>query len=261
MAAPKSIYKPIRELNDKEKFIKICIPLTKTSGKIRVKSRNRFNDYGLPVPTRKEKLTEKCYIEWQISYDVPVKDDKNFTTLKTKDFIGSNGKKKYLFELSECIKYFYDWGVVSKEELLEIKTFLSSITKDKYLDVDKNLLINRTHPIETTINGFDFLYSRVEYPLLVYSFKNYEVLTEIQIKEKQRAVGTQPMLYLCFNITELDDSEKLLNRTVDAKEEATFTFNENNKDVLLQMLKFFGTLSNRHKYDVIKIIDLILNWS
>ena len=253
-------FKPISELNPKEKFIKISIPLTKSSGKIRVKQRNKFCEYGVPVATRKNNITANCYVEWQIGYDVVIDDDKKETTLTDRTFISSNGKTKNLFELSECIKYFYDWGIISKDELLGIRKYLSDMDEKCYLDARNSLAINRTEPYETEINDFAFLYSKVEYPVLVYNFKNHKIMLEIQIKEKQKAIGTQPMLYVCIDISELDNSNLILNRAAIAKEFATFTFNKENKDILLVMLKIFGTLSDRHNIDVISIIDLILNW-
>ncbi|MCQ2741543.1 MAG: R.Pab1 family restriction endonuclease [Alphaproteobacteria bacterium] len=99
----------------------------------------------------------------------------------------------------------------------------------------------------------------VEYPLLVYQFGNFEIVAEIKITEKQYAIGVQPMLYLCFPITELENSEKLLGRTAKTKETANFVINKENISVFLEMLKLFGTLSKNHNKDIISIINVILN--
>jgi hypothetical protein len=52
------------------KEIRVAIPLTATSGKIRIKRRSILNEYGIPVATCQTELTQNCYIEWQIGYDV-----------------------------------------------------------------------------------------------------------------------------------------------------------------------------------------------
>lgn len=250
----------IQEVNEKEKTIKVAIPLTSTSGKIRIKKRTKFNDYGKPVATRQTPFTQSCYVEWQIGYDVPVNDNKKalLTTSKEQTFIGANGKTKYLYELSEYIKYFYMWGVITKSELLEIKQFLQAISPDNCLDKHHTMAIKHSDLIPKKINDIDFFFTVVESPVIIHDFGKYEIIAEIQTKEKQHAIGRQPMLYFCFPITELDESEKLLGRVANPKEIATFTFNKEAKSVFLDMLKIFGILTYNHKQDVISIINLII---
>ena len=245
---------------DKEK-IKVAIPLTNGTGKTRIKKRSLLNEYGLPVSTKSEPFSQKCYVEWQIGYDAIIADTEKIekTTLKDFRFIGANGKEKTLYELSEYIKYFYDWKLVDKNTLKSIKDFLSSLSNSDFLDTNPELSIKRTHPICKTINGFDFMWTKVEYPLLIYKFGNFEIVAEIKITEKQYAIGTQPMLYLCFPITELENSENLLGRTAKTKEMANFIIDKSNINVFVEMLKLFGTLSESHNKDIISIINVILN--
>jgi hypothetical protein len=94
------------KLDENKKEILVHIPLTTTSGKIRIKERNLLNEYGIPVATRQIPFSQKHYVEWQIGYDVVIGENKE-TTLIDKTFIGANGKNKALYELSEYIYYFY----------------------------------------------------------------------------------------------------------------------------------------------------------
>lgn len=248
----------IKEINKNE--IKVAIPLTKGTEKARVKKRSILNEYGIPVSTKTEPFSQNCYIEWQIGYDV-IKSDinkLNKTTLKDYSFNGANGKEKTLYELSEYIKYFYDWGIIKQKELINIKNFLLNIPENNFLDQNPELSIKRTHPISKIINTLNFMWTKVEYPLLIYKFGNFEIVAEIKITEKQYAIGTQPMLYLCFPITELENSEKLLGRTAQTKEYGNFIINSNNINVFLEMLKLFGTLSKNHNKDILSIINIIL---
>lgn len=252
----------IQEINNKE--IKVAIPLTKGTDKTRIKKRSILNEYGIPVSTKSEPFNQKCYVEWQIGYDVVTSDSEKLgkTTLQDLRFIGANGKEKALYELSEYIKYFYDWAVITRQELLDIKAYLLNLSDNDFLDNPighPELAIRRTNFVEKQINGFDFLWTQVEYPLLVYKFGNFDIVTEIIIKEKQYAIGIQPMLYLCFPITELEDSQNLLGRTAKTKEFASFKIDKNNISVFVEMLKLFGTLSKNHNIDAVKIIDTILN--
>lgn len=73
--------------------VNYALPLTAVAGKVRIKERNTFSDYGLPIAPTKTRISIKHYTEWQIGYDEVVTKD-NF------HFIGANGKPKKLFELS-----------------------------------------------------------------------------------------------------------------------------------------------------------------
>jgi hypothetical protein len=244
-------------LNEKEKQILVYISLTTTSGKIRVKERNMLNEYGIPVATKQTKFSQKHYIEWQIGYDVVVGESKE-TTLLNKNFVGANGKNKALYELSEYLYYFYKWNIIKKEKLQKIKDFIEKADDNLLIDVNNNYNILRSNFKETLLFDIEFLQAEIKYPLLVHKFKNYDIVTEIVIKEKQRAIGIMPMLYLCFPITELKSDISLLGRTAETKETADFVLDENNIDVLLEMVKIFGVLSKAHKHDILEIIKVIV---
>ena len=242
----------------------VAIPLTKGTEKTRIKKRRVLNEYGIPVSTKQQPFTQNCYVEWQIGYDVVVSDEQKLirTTLQNMRFIGANEKEKALYELSEYIKYFYDWGIVPKERLLEIKNYLTSLTCNDFIDnpvSHPELSVKRTTFVPRQINEVEFLWGKVEYPMLIHKFGNYEIITETIIKEKQYAIGIQPMLYLCFPITELECDEPLLGRTAKTKEFAQFKITKDNIFVFVEMLKLFGMLSENHNKDVISIIDLILS--
>ena len=126
------------------------------------------------------------------------------------------------------------------------------------LNNNKHCQIKRTHPIEKRINTINFYALTVEYPQLIHRFGKYDVVTEITIREQQRAVGIQPMLYFCFPITELQAKIPLIGRCAETKEFAQFEFNKNNCFIVLEMIKIFGMLSTSHQYDSLQIIKTIL---
>jgi len=263
-------------ISESEHKIKVPILLTAISGKIRIKKRSILNEYGLPVSVKKEGFKENNYVEWQIGYDVNwgkkyKKDDKNVKVKKKKDleklmettleniqFLRPNRTIKSFYELSEYIWYFYKWDIVSRKDLESIIDYLNSISFTNLIDNNSELQIDRSHSIVKNINGLDFEYTQVKYPLLIHKFHGYEIVTEIKITEKQHAIGTQPMLYLCFPITELKMKINLIGRTAETKEIAHFEITENNIKVFLEMLKIFGILSNNHKHDILQIINTIL---
>jgi hypothetical protein len=252
---------PIISIKEQEHKIEVPILLTAVSGKIRVKNRSMVNEYGTPVAVKRDGFALSNYVEWQIGYDVVKKETEKLaeSSLPETEFIGANGKTKALYELSEYIWYFYKWGVISREELAEVASYLNSLPSNDLIDNNSELQIDRSHPTAKNINGFDFEYTQVKYPLLIHKFHGYEIVTEIKITEKQYAVGTQPMMYLCFPVTELKAQTNLVGRTAKTKEIANFEITENNISVFLEMLKMFGTLSDNHKHDILQIINTILD--
>ena len=91
------------EIISNREGLKVVLPLTQPTGKIRVKRRNAFNEYGQPVATRQLPLSQCDYVEWQIGYDLEV-DKAIGTSLESIRFINNAGKEKCPYELSELIR-------------------------------------------------------------------------------------------------------------------------------------------------------------
>ncbi|MDR2457128.1 MAG: R.Pab1 family restriction endonuclease [Clostridiales Family XIII bacterium] len=250
---------PEISINKNDKKIEMPILLTAVSGKIRVKNRSTANEYGTTVAVRRDGFKQNNYIEWQIDYDVVKKDVeklKNSSLPKT-SFISANGKEKALYELSEYIWYFYKWNIITDNKLDEIKSYLYATKNEDLIDNNSELRIERSHSMNKTINKFNFEYSQVKYPLLIHKFGKYEIITEIKITEKQFAIGTQPMLYLCFPITGLRAKSNLIGRVAEMKEIAYFDITKENIFVFVEILNIFGILSESHKHDILQIIETI----
>ncbi|MFP6200722.1 R.Pab1 family restriction endonuclease [Helicobacter pylori] len=245
------------EIDNNKKVIEISIPLTSISGKARVKIRHAFSDYGISTATRKIPFSLKHYIEWQIGYDVPIKDKEKFelTTLKDEKyhFLGANNKIKTLYELSEIIYYAKQLNLISLENL---ENTLKYLEKQKQF-IEDNFTITRERFRSHQFGGMDFELSRISYPLLIHSFNDNQ-LSEIVIREQQYGSKTQAMLYFCFSILELKTATPLLNRTAMLKEHALLIIHKTNALMFLEMLKIFGLLSQAHHNDVLKILEKIL---
>lgn len=242
---------------DKEKKeIIVDVPLTSPTGKMRIKSRSMFYQYGEPHATRSKPLTQNNYVEWQIGYGLDEKE-RDKSSLPDKSFIAYNNAKKVLYELSEYLYYFYHWDMIIYPELKEAFEFLSDLEEKDLISHHPDCQITRTHPIEKQINNTIFFEMTLRYPQLVYKFGKYEIIAEITIKEKQRAVGIQPMLYLCFPITELEESENLMGRIAEKKEIARFVMNKSNCRIVIEMIRIFGMLSPSHHKDILAILRSI----
>lgn len=141
-------------------------PLSKAMGKVRIKERFAFSDYGIPVPPTQTTITHKHYIEWQIGYDRVISRGEEY------HFIGANGKKKQIYELSEFLDFGLDSGLLSVDELLKLQ---EKISHNKEFIEEKERII-RTNFIIDSIDGVEFLKSSVSYPLLVYRFEDKDIL-------------------------------------------------------------------------------------
>jgi hypothetical protein len=247
-------------IDKNKKELRVAIPLTKGTEKTRIKKRSFFNEYGFPVATRTEAFSQSCYVEWQIGYDVVLSKQEKLekTTLSEITFTGANLKNKALYELSEYIYYFYKWGVISKTNLINIQNFLENLKENDFIDKNSELSIERSHPILKIFNGIEYHWTQVKYPVLIHKFGKYEILMEIIVKEKQYAIGVQPMLYFCFPVTELRSKKQLIGRIAESKETAQFIINKDNISIFVSMLKIFGALSENHNKDIKTIIEKII---
>ncbi len=222
------------KIDNNKKVIGVSIPLTSISGKARVKIRHAFSDYGISTATRKIPFSLKHYVEWQIGYDVPIKDKEKFelTTLKDEKyhFLGANNKVKTLYELSEMIYYAKQLNLISLENL---ENTLKYLEKQKQF-IEDNFTITRERFRLHQFGGMDFELSRISYPLLIHSFNDNQ-LSEIVIREQQYGSKTQAMLYFCFSILELKTATPLLNRTAMLKEHALLIIHKTNALMFLEL--------------------------
>jgi len=147
----------------KENNILLNIPAT-NAGKFRFKKRQNRLDFGKTFSTREGIFDEQTYLEWQIGYDVPINDvesGKKGTKLTSKHFIGSNGKTKYPYELSEI---FYNAMELKFISIEEVENLLKEISNYKYFIDEKSITVERQSLL--TINGINFEETSIKLPTL-----------------------------------------------------------------------------------------------
>src|SRR3989344_7323793 len=145
------------------KRIIIKIPAS-NEGRFRFKKRKDNLEFGEIFSTREKNFDEEVYLEWQIGYDITIKDaeeGKKETKLKTKTFIGSNGKEKYPYELSELLYDSVNSNLIALEKiqllLEEIKTYKNFIDERK---------IVVEHHSKVVINNMRFEEMSIKLPTL-----------------------------------------------------------------------------------------------
>lgn len=232
------------------------LSISTPTGKVRVKDRNVFYEYGKPVSTRSEAIPSTAYIEWQIGYDLESKaENLGKTTLVDREFINNKNKKKLPYELSEILFYSYELGLISSEEILSVKNSIRGFKQDDLLE--NCLQIWRSDPKPKKIANINFEFMELKYPLLVHKFDEYEVVTEILVKEKQKAVGIQPMLYVCIPMKHVHamGRKDVFGRMAEKKEMVSWEIGLVEARFSLEVMKLFGLLSVAHQKDVLAILE------
>ncbi len=225
--------------------------LSRPSGKIRIKERLAFMDYGQPIAPTQTVITPSHYIEWQIGYDRVIERGEEM------HFVGANGKNKQIYELSEFIKFGLDSGILSSEDIVNLKNKIAR--NGEFIDTTQN--ISREHFTPTTIAGVEFLKSRVSYPLLIHTFGDTNIICEIIVREKQRAIGIMPMLYFCIAMSCVASSSgacDFIGRQIASKECGYLEIGSQNIAIFVKMFEIFGLLSRAHQHDCVAILDYIL---
>ncbi|WP_104721916.1 R.Pab1 family restriction endonuclease [Helicobacter mesocricetorum] len=233
------------------KNLKYKFPLSKAMGKIRIKERFAFSDYGIPVAPTQTIMTAKHYIEWQIGYDKVVKKNESY------HFIGANGKTKQIYELSEFLDFALCKKWITPNDIRNIKTNIKN-----YQDfIERKEKIMRTNFVNDNLNGIEFLKANVSYPLLIHRFQNNDLLCEIVVREKQFAVGTMPMLYFCVALSSLKDcdNQSFIGRKIQSNEYGYLEITKENIAIFIQIFRIFGLLSKVHQYDCLQILDYLLS--
>jgi R.Pab1 restriction endonuclease len=83
---------------------------------------------------------------------------------------------------------------------------------------------------------------------------------EIQLKQKQRAVGYQAMVYVCLPFDKIITAkgEPRPAGPAHTKETVRYIFSAENIDFLFDIVRAFGIASRQHNEDLTKILDAIL---
>jgi hypothetical protein len=229
----------------------ICVrlPLTDVTGKVRVKE--KFSDgFGLPVAPSKTSLGEKHYLEWQIGYDIP---NTNSPTVVLQIQFQRKGETKYGHELSKIIFEAVRLGILSTNDLVHE---IDSLKKIPPTEFEESQAVQVEVSTNAAADGFQSAVQRL--PQFTKSTPHGWV--QIQLKQKQRAVGYQAMVYVCLPMAEVlaMDGSPRKPGSARSKETVYYDFTRANSDLLLAIIHAFGIASQQHNEDVRQILGKIL---
>ncbi|WP_052833597.1 R.Pab1 family restriction endonuclease [Staphylothermus hellenicus] len=201
------------------------LPITLPTSKVRVK-RN-----GEPIPARQTKLREDDLLEWQISYK---KDE------------------EVLIEAGKMLEIAYNRGIITREELKQLRDYAVKVPQT----FDKQFKILKEETNRAFLGEFKVFFRHI--PIIHKDLDN-GCFVEAELKHKQRAVGYQPMLYVFIpvrNVVTNDAVGSLVGRTARPKEVVKWFPTKND---IIEIMKTFAVLSQKHREDVIEIIERIIS--
>ena len=229
--------------------VRIRLPLTDVTGKVRVKEMHP-DGFGIPVAPSKASLGEKYYIEWQIGYDIP---NTNSPSVVPEIKFQRNGETKYGHELTKIIFEAVRLGFLSTNDLIREVEALKKIQPSEFEESQQVQVETSTN---AAANGFQSAVERL--PQFTKVTPHGSV--QIQLKQKQRAVGYQAMVYVCLPMNQVLDTNGNSRKPGPAKSKETvyYDFNRENATFILDIIHAFGIASQQHNEDIRKILGRIL---
>ncbi|HZL12896.1 MAG TPA: R.Pab1 family restriction endonuclease [Verrucomicrobiae bacterium] len=229
--------------------VRVRLPLTDVTGKVRVKEKTS-DGFGIPIAPSKTSLGEKDYLEWQIGYDLP---NTNSPSVVPEIKFIRNGETKYGHELSKIIFEAVRTGILSTNDLVRE---LESLKKIPATEFEENHAVQVEISTNAAADGFQSAVER----LPQFTKTTPHGFVQIQLKQKQRAVGYQAMVYVCLPMNQVLDANGNLRKSGPAKSKETvfYDFNRANSDLLLDIIHAFGLASQQHNEDIRQIIGKIL---
>lgn len=229
--------------------IRVRLPLTDVTGKVRVKEMTP-DGFGLPVAPSKTVLGKKHYLEWQIGYDVP---HTNSPTVVPQISFIRKGEIKYGHELSKILFEAVRLGIISTNEVAGELALLQKNSTGTFEE-------SRTVEVEVSTNNTTDGFQSAVQKLPQFTKTTPHGSVQIQLKQKQRAVGYQAMIYVCLPMSEVltMDGSPRSPAKAKSKETVLYEFNAENAAFLMDIVHAFGMASRQHNEDIRNILGKIL---
>ncbi len=229
--------------------VRIRLPLTDVTGKVRVKEKSA-GGFGLPVAPKQTALGRRHYLEWQIGYDIP---GTNSPSVVPQIKFTRDGETKYGHELAKIIFESVRLGVLSTNDLLRELAALKAVRPGEF---EESQPVQIELDTNDTSGGFQRTVQRVPQ----FTKTTPDGWVQIQLKQKQRAVGYQAMVYVCLPMNDMLTMDGTPRQSGPAKSKETvyYDFNRGNAGFLLDIIQAFGMASQQHNEDMCVILGKIL---
>lgn len=231
--------------------IEIQLPITTPTGKVRVK-RPKAGLAPEPVACRSKPMATGDYLEWQISYDTADPDNPSVVreVVLQKD-VGT----RYGCELVRLMVEVRRLGLLPEARWAELRALLrTQIATDGIEERERIVLVPATADPVADRHGFRRFVQQV--PDYLKMAPDYAV--EIKIGPKQRAVGTQAMIYVHLPVQSCrGQTAPLPGRTAEKNELATYIITPANAVLISDTVVAFVLASRDHAADIQLIFDAL----
>ena len=229
--------------------IRVRLPLTDVTGKVRVKEQTA-DSFGLPVAPSKVALGGKHYLEWQIGYDIP---NTNSPSVVLQIKFARNGETKYGHELAKIIFESVGLGLLSTNDPVRE---IEALKKVRPAEFEEDQAVQVETSTNRSADGFQSVVQRL--PQFTKTTPHGSV--QIQLKQKQRAVGYQAMVYVCLPMNQVSDMTGNPRKPGLAKSKETvyYDFTRKNAAFVLDIIHAFGIASQQHNEDIQTILEKVL---
>lgn len=226
----------------------VRLPLTDVTGKVRVKEKTP-DGFGIPIAPSQIPLGKQHYLEWQIGYDSP---STNSPSSVPQIHFTRKGETKYGHELSKILLEALRLGILSTNDLQRELAMLPKLAEKAFEERESVEMEAAQQPDDT---GFARSVQRV--PQFIKITDHGSV--QIQLKQKQRAVGYQAMVYVCLPMDQVLNTagEPRKAAAAKSKETAFYRFDRNNASFLLDITRAFAMASMQHNEDIGNILRLV----
>ena len=196
------------------------LPITMPTSKVRVLRDNQ------PVATRQTHLSRDDVVEWQISYFA--------------------NKHTELVELGKLLELAYRHQLVGKQELERLLGEIEAI--DEFFTERCSICIENSETPEH-FHGFKLVHKTV--PILLKDTDGIKIW--IELRHKQRAVGSQPMLFLRIPISQVFPS--LVGRMAGKKQIITW---KPGIQTVMETIEAFAIASEKHHGDMLELVRRVI---
>lgn len=252
LLAADAAYKQIL-VTPREGFVEVRLPLTDVTGPARVKQR-ADDGFGVPIAPSRTDLDGSCYIEWQISYDTTGTEH---PSIVREVKFQRDGRTKHGCELTKILTCALAEQVLTRAELKTLREELDALRCVDLESAEKIAL----QPERERGPGIPPAFGRFVQRVPQFIASTPEGSVEIQFKPKQRAVGYQPMVYVCLPSRSWRQASGAPRTPGHArvKETVNIRFGPAHRELLLSIVRAFGIASREHNEDLTKILDAILS--
>ncbi|WP_322876281.1 R.Pab1 family restriction endonuclease [Mycoplasmopsis felis] len=230
------------------------------TSKYRFITKNNITNQNQILTSKTQTINENDFLEIQISYDKNIEDFYNKPSIYKLAFKNNKEENKYIFELSDIFYWGLIKGFINLEYLKKLITKVQSIKNtinDEYKISIRKRNQNNHMIIPLTFNEYEIVK-----PVLISEYIDNDFI-EIKIKNKQKAVGIQPMLFLNLSAKNFYiNNESIIGKNIQTKDVIQYVIDPKKfMNLFVNLVLVFANLSKEHNQDILRILNSILDYS